>query len=318
MLEIKDLLAFVKVVETESLTKAGRALAVPKSTISRRLTRLEEQLGAQLVRRTTHQVAPTEQGVLFYEYCQRCLGLLRDGEHAVRDRLRNPQGLLRLSVPPELDRGLLGGLMTDYLERYPDVRLLTRVASDPVVSLRQGFDLAVVSGALPLAETAFVARKLGVAEHRLYAAPGYVERNGMPQSRVDLTRFDLLALGDGDVRANWRLRREDAEASVEFSPRMLCNDLLLLRHAVRAGLGIAMLPELMCREDVAHGRLIPMLPGWHAPSRPFYAVFPNHRAMPPHLRALIDFMVARLRPDFGGAESAPADPSFHLVPEPLS
>lgn len=305
MLELTDLLAFIKVVEMENLTRAGRALGVPKSTISRRMTRLEEHLGTQLVRRTTHNVTPTEQGVLFYEYCQRSIGVLRDGERAIRNQIRNPQGLLRIVLPHELDRSVLGPLLTDYLETYPDVRLVSVVANDQIEPLRDGFDVAIVSGALPHAESSYIATKLGEAEYGIYAAPGYAERKGMPQSHVDLTRFDLLAWGENDHRASWHLRDDTSgkgvgggEAIVEFKPRLVCNDLMLLRQAVLSGLGIATLPAFVCKHDLASGRMLEVLPGWHSPSTQFYAVFPNHKAIPPHARVLIDFLIERLRPTF--------------------
>lgn len=321
MLELKDLLAFTRIVEAESLTKAGRSLGVPKSTISRRMTRLEEHLGAQLIRRSTHNVTLTEQGALFYEYCQRCIGLLRDGERAIQNQQRNPQGLVRIVVPHELDRSVLGPLMTDYLEAYPDVRLVSVVANDQVELLRDGFDVAIVVGALPLAESSFIATKLGDAEYGIYAAPTYVERKSMPQSHVDLARFDLLAWGEIDVRATWRLHNGDGEeVAVEFKPRLVCNDLMLLRQAVLSGLGIAALPSFICKHDLASGRILEVLPGWNAESTRFSAVFPNHRAIPPHVRTLIDFLVERLRPTFswdvkrnGAAAAEPASPEKRLV-----
>lgn len=305
MIEIRDLQAFAKIVELESLTRAGRALGVPKSTISRRMTRLEDHLGAQLVRRNTHKVTLTEQGILFYEYCQRCLGLIRDGETAIQNQKRNPHGLLRIVVPHELDRSLLGPLMTDYLNLYPDVRLVSVVSNDQIALLREGFDVAIVVGALPIAESTFTTTKLGDAEYGLYAAPTYAERKGMPQSRVDLTRFDLLAWGESDMRAVWRLQREDDEISVEFKPRLVCNDLMLLRQAVLSGLGIAALPSFICKHDLAMGAMIEILPEWRAASTRFSAVFPSHRTIPPHVRALIDFLVGRLRPSFSWDVQAP-------------
>jgi DNA-binding transcriptional LysR family regulator len=306
MLELNDLLTFTKIVEMENLTKAGRSLGVPKSTVSRRMTRLEEHLGTQLVRRSTHQVALTEQGALFYEYCQRCLGLLRDGERAIQNQHRNPHGLLRIVVPHELDRSVLGPLISDYLETYPDVRLVSVAASEQVTLLRDGFDVAIVAGALPDAGASFLATKLGEADYGIYAAPRYAERKGMPQSHVDLARFDLLAWGETDMRGLWRLSSGAREAAVEFKPRLVCNDVMLLRQAVLSGLGIAALPASICRHDLASGRMLEVLPGWRVPPTPFYAVFPNQHGIPPHVRALIDYLVERLRPTFSWEVRPPA------------
>ena len=305
MIEISDLLVFTKVVELESLTRAAQALGLPKSTVSRRLTRLEQQLGAQLLRRTTHGVSTTEQGVIFFDYASRCLGVLRDGANAVQVQHNSPKGLLRLAVSHELDRGLLAPILAEYLDAYPDVRLITVLTDGPIDHQRDGFDLAIVTETLPLAEATLMTTKLGTAEFGLYAAPDYIERHGAPQSHVDLPRFDLLDWGTIDAKLHWRLHRGDTRVSVEVRPRLICNDLALLRQSVLSGLGIAPLPVFACRQHLAEGRMVDVLLGWRPRKRSFFAVFPQHKVMPIRMRALIDFLVKRLRPAFSGGSAAP-------------
>ncbi|MES2753258.1 MAG: LysR family transcriptional regulator [Pseudomonadota bacterium] len=296
MIETGDLLVFTRVVELESLTRAANAIGVPKSTISRRLTRLEESLGVRLLRRTTHGIVVTEQGATFFEYAARCLGVLRDGTNAVQVGTTRPQGLLRISVPHELDRGLLAPLISEYLESYPDVRLVTVLSNATIDHFRDGFDLAIVADTLPLAEASLMTTKLGTTDYGLYASPEYLERHGVPQSHVDLPRFDLLAWGTIDLKAHWQLRSGDAEVTVDFRPRLVCNDLALLRQSVLAGLGVAALPAFICKHDLAEGRMVEVLPGWQPPGRSFFAVFPHQQAMPVRVRTFIDFLVERLRP----------------------
>jgi DNA-binding transcriptional LysR family regulator len=296
MIETSDLTVFTKVIELESLTRAAQALSVPKSTISRKLTRLEEALGTQLLRRSTHGITATEQGLIFFEYASRCLGLLRDGANAVQVQHSHPKGLLRISVPHELDGSLLAPLLTDYLETYPDVRLVTVLSNMLVDHLRDGFDVAIVADTLPLAEASLMTTRLGATDYGIYAAPEYLEKNGVPQSHVDLPRFDLLAWGSVDVKTQWQLNRGDTQVVVEFRPRLICNDLMLLRQSVLSGLGIAALPAFICKHDLAQGRMIEVLPGWRPPGRSFFAVFPHQAVMPVRVRAFIDFLVERLRP----------------------
>ena len=297
LIETSDLTVFTKVVELESLTRAAHAIGVPKSTISRRLTRLEEKLGTVLLRRTTHGVTPTDQGLTFFEYASRCLGLLRDGANAVQVQHSLPQGLLRISVPHELDLGLLAPHLAEFLETYPDVRLVTVLSSEPIDQhFREGYDLAIVADSPPLAQTSLMMTRLGATGCGLYAAPEYLERNGVPQSHVDLARFDLLAWGTTDAKAQWHLHRDEMSVTVEFRPRLICNDLVLLRQSVLSGLGIAVLPAFMCKHDLAEGRMVEVLPGWHPPGRGFFAIFPYQQAMPTRVRSFIDFLVDRLRP----------------------
>ncbi|MCA1654078.1 MAG: LysR family transcriptional regulator [Sphingomicrobium sp.] len=293
MLDLGDLMVFTKIVETESLTKAGRLLGMPKSTVSRRVTRLEEHLGAQLLHRSSRAVTITQDGALFFEFCLRSIGVLRDGERALQSQACQPQGVVRIALPYLLGQELVCPLLASYLELYPDVRLVTVLSDDAVGLLRSGFDVALAVG--PLADSGLVAIKLGESRCGAFAAPGFTERNGAPQSPVELPRFDLLAAGAIERRQKWTLRRDSEEVAVEFTPKLVCNDLLFLRDAALAGLGVANLPALLCKEDLAAERLIEILPGWSTPDMSFFALFADPKAVPVRVRSLIDFLVERLR-----------------------
>ena len=294
MLDLGDLLVFTKVVETESLTKAGQLLGLPKSTVSRRISRLEEHLGAQLLFRSTRAVTVTQDGALFFQYCLRSMGVLRDGERALQSQQSRPQGVVRVALPYVLGQTLVGPLLAGVLNEHPDVRLVSVLSDDAVNLLREGFDLALAVG--PLADSELVAIKLGTTECGAFGAPGYFERKGMPQNHIELPRFDLLATGSLDRRQKWRLHNGTQEVGVEFLPKLICNDLILLRQAVLAELGIASLPAFLCKSDLAEGRLVEVLPGWHTADMSFYALFSDPKAVPVRVRTLIDYLVERLRP----------------------
>jgi DNA-binding transcriptional LysR family regulator len=296
MLDFGDLVVFTKVVEVESLTRAGQILGLPKSTVSRRISRLEAHLGAQLLIRNSRAVTVTPDGAVFFEYCLRSLGVLRDGERALQDQQRQPQGLVRLAMPHALGQTLLPGLLAEFIELYPDLRVVTALSDDPTALLREGFDLAVGVG--PLADSGLFAVRLGASEAGAFGAPAYFERKGMPQSHAELTRFDLLAFGMTDRTYRWSLNDGRHDVAVSFSPRLVCNDLLLLREAVLAGLGIASLPAFLCKQDLAEGRLLEILPGWKTEDIVFYALFTDPKTLPARVRALVDFMVERLRRRF--------------------
>jgi len=293
MLDLGDLMVFTKVVETESLTQAGRLLGMPKSTVSRRLSRLEEHLGSQLLHRSTRSVTVTQDGALFFEYCLRSIGVLRDGERALQSQQRHPQGVVRIAIPYVLGQSLIGPLIAQFLELYPDVRLVSVLSDDAVGLLRGGFDVALAVG--PLADSGLFAVKLGTTECGAFGAPGYFERKGMPQNHVELPRFDLLAAGTLDRRHKWTLHNREQEVAVEFSPKLVCNDLILLRHAALSELGIASLPAFLCKRDLAEGRLIEVLPGWQTEDMTFFALFDDPKGVPVRVRTLIDYLVEHLR-----------------------
>lgn len=293
MLDLGDLVVFTKVVETESLTKAGQILGLPKSTISRRVSRLEEYLGAQLLYRSTRAVTVTQDGALFFEYCLRSMGVLRDGERALQSQQREPQGVVRIALPYLLGQTLIGPLLADFLKEYPDVRLVSVLSDSAQNLLRSGFDVALAVG--PLQDSELIAVKLGTTECGVFGAPGYFERKGMPQSHVELPRFDLLAAGSLDRRHKWRLHNGAREVTVEYLPKLICNDLILLRNAALSELGIASLPAFLCKGDLAQGRLVEVLPGWHTPDMSFYALI-SDQSVPMRVRSMIDYLVEHLRP----------------------
>lgn len=293
MLDFGDLLVFTKVVEAESLTKAGQLLGMPKSTVSRRISRLEAHLGSQLLHRNSRAVTVTQDGALFFEYCLRSLGVLRDGERALQSQQRQPQGVVRVAMPGMLGQTLIGPLLAEFLENYPDLRIVTVLAEDPVAHLRDGFDLAITVG--PLADSGMFAVKLGASEGGAFGAPTYFEKKGTPQNHVELTRFDLLALGAVDRRYRWSFHDAQQEVAVSFMPKLVCNDLMVLRQAVLSGLGIANLPAFMCKQDLAEGRMVEVLPGWHTADLTFFALYSDPKTLPVRVRALIDFLADRLR-----------------------
>ena len=294
MLDLGDLMVFTKVVETESLTKAGQLLGLPKSTVSRRLSRLEEHLGVQLLHRTTRAVTVTQDGATFFDYCLRSMGVLRDGERALQQEKASPRGVVKIALPYVLGQSLIGPLIAQYLQHFPDVRVVSVLSDDAVGLLREGFDVALAVG--PFADSGLIAVKLGSTGCGAFGAPGYFERKGMPQNHGELPRFDLLAADSVDRRHRWTLHSADAEVSVEFTPRLLCNDLLLLRQAVLSELGIASLPAFLCKRDLAEGRLVEVLPGWQAADMHFFALFADPKGVPVRVRTLIDWLVEHLRP----------------------
>ena len=287
-------MVFTKVVETESLTKAGQLLGLPKSTVSRRLSRLEDHLGLQLLHRTTRAVTVTQDGATFFDYCLRSIGVLRDGERALQNQRVAPQGVVKIAIPYVLGQSLVGPLLADFLRQFPDVRLVSVLSDDAVGLLRSGFDVALAVG--PFADSGLIAVKLGSTGCGTFGAPGYFERHGTPQSHVDLPRFDLLAAGTVDRRHRWSLHSADSQVAVDFTPRLLCNDFILLRQAVLSELGIASLPAFLCKRDLAEGRLVEVLPGWQAADMTFFALFADPKGVPVRVRTLIDYLVEHLRP----------------------
>lgn len=289
----EDLRAFFTVVETGSLTAAARQLAIPKSTLGRRLTRLEESLDSQLVVRTPRHTEITPTGRLLYERGEPLLACLDEVGAAVMDRPTEPSGTLRVAAPPDVAATLLGRLCAELTRRHPKISV-SLVASNAVVDLlSDGFDVAlrVHLGDLP-DNASLRVRRLGTVEVGLFASPEYLEAHGTPRTPAQLERHALVAM-DGPRSRRWSLvhARSDRTARVRVSPVISSNDHQALRGAALAAAGIASLPEFLCTTAVAEGRLARVLPTWSLGIAHVSLLWPASRHAAPRVRAFLDLAI---------------------------
>jgi DNA-binding transcriptional LysR family regulator len=289
-MDLNQTLAFAMVVQSGSFTRAARALALPKSTVSRRVSELEERLGARLLQRTTRRLSLTDVGRVYYDHCRRILAEMQAAEASVADAQTGPRGLLRLTAPLGFD--FLGPIMVEFLRLYPDVRLQT-LCTDRLVNLvEEGFDLALRAGAL--ADSSLVIRNLGRRRALLCASPHYLERRGLPTTPRAIERHDCVVFGSHPTAATWRLESGDESVELKLQPRLVVNDPDLLREAAVAGMGVTLIPAARCAGDVRRGRLRRVLPAWRSAELPIQAVYPSTRHLSPKVRAFIDLLDRRL------------------------
>jgi len=189
-MDLNEILVFTKVVEAGSFIGASRALHMPKSTVSRKVSDLEERLGARLLQRTTRKLSLTDVGQAFYQHAARVVAEAEEAEHVVNRMQEVPRGLLRVTTL--LNFGYLGPNVASFLARYTEVQI-EMVCADRVVELiQESVDLAVRAG--PLADSALIARSLGVLRSYAVASPAFLEKNGTPTEPHDLERFDCVVL----------------------------------------------------------------------------------------------------------------------------
>lgn len=293
--QIPDLSAvavFVKVVEHGSFRGAAKAMAMPKSTVSRKVAELEERLGARLLQRTTRTLRLTDVGEQFHRRCARILSELEDAEHGVREMQEAPRGLLRVTAP--LGFRYLGPIVTELLAQHPELRVEV-VCTDRMVDLvDEGFDAAIRFG--KLADSSLVARSLGTGRRLVVAAPSYLRAHGGPSHPRELAEHDCLVFGAGPERERWRLESRGKPVDVAVRARLVANDFDALDDACRAGLGIAMLPSDRCASAVREGVLEHVLPDWASPETPAHVVYPSTRHLSPKVRVFVDHLVASMSP----------------------
>ncbi|MDN6860325.1 LysR substrate-binding domain-containing protein [Pseudomonas sp. CAN2814] len=291
MEDLNTLYYFTQVVEQGGFAAAGRALDIPKSKLSRRIAQLEERLGVRLLHRTSRHCSLTEIG---QEYYQRCVAMRIEAEGAseVIERNRSePRGLVRLACPTTLLNSWVGPMLTRYMLRYPLVELFIESTNRRVDLLHEGFDIALRVRFPPLENTDMVMKVLGNSTQCLVGRPDFLERMAGDSSPLGFGQLPSLHWGGMQREYQWELFNAEGERLlIAHKPRMVTDDLLALRNAVLAGVGIAHVPRVAVREDLAAGTLVELLPGWWPKCGIVHAIFPSRRGLLPSVRTLIDFL----------------------------
>jgi DNA-binding transcriptional LysR family regulator len=299
--DLNAILVFARVVDAGSFTGAARALAMPKSTVSRKVSELERRLGARLLQRSTRKLSLTDVGHTFYQHAARMVAEAEEAELAVDRMQEAPRGLLRVTAP--LSFAYLARVVSAFLARFPEVQL-ELVCSDRIVDLvDEGFDLAVRTGRL--ADSTLIARSLGMLRSYVVASPTFIERNGEPRTPGDLARFDCVVFAGGGERTSWTLQRGGETVTVGVAPRFVVNEFDYLEEAALSGLGIAMLPVLRCDEHIRRKRLSRVLADWCSAEVPLHAVYPSSRHLSPKVKAFLDHLSESNVTAPGGKRSGP-------------
>ncbi|HMM54906.1 MAG TPA: LysR family transcriptional regulator [Candidatus Desulfobacillus sp.] len=290
-LHANDLILFARIVQAGSFTRAASQTGLPKATLSRRLSLLEESLGERLMQRTTRRLALTAFGEQMLEHAQR----LAEENEAVAALAQNkrvtPQGVLRVSLPPEYERARIARLVADYHAACPQVRIDLDFSARRVALVAERFDVAVrVASQLP-DDSTLVARRLAAQEHGLYASPGYLRRAGRPRRPDDLAAHSGLMLSQEPAGAQgWRLAR--GRQVWQGLPRqlILANSVGMLLALARHDLGIVGLSEAFAADALQAGALERVLPRWQLPSLTVWCVTPGRRLLPRRTVVFIEML----------------------------
>jgi len=283
--DLRDLRAFCLLVDHGSLTAAAKQLGETKSSVSRRLSRLESALGVPLVRRSPRLVQPTEEGVLYRQRIGRALELLEDATDALKEAEGHPRGRLRVTAPPDFAHTVLAPVFARFCEAHRDISL------ELLLTDRQlDFDAYQLDVALRVApslrDSSLVALRLLDGQTGFVASPAYLEREGHPRRLADLSEHRVLVM-----------RQESGPSAVDLTPAVVALDGAFLRALALEGVGIAMLPLALVEPDLSQGRLVRLLSGQDSPRRfSLYLLHPATPLLPTRVRAFRDFMAHEFLP----------------------
>jgi len=285
-----DLLLFARIVECGSFSLAAQRVQLPKSTVSRRISLLEAQLGERLLQRTTRKLVLTEFGASLLEHARRVADETEMAGALAQHRQGAPSGLLRVSMPADFANLTLGRMMARFMNQYPAISLELDLSPRRVDLVAENFDLAIRMGNLP-DDASLAARRVTLSTIALYASPLYTSLRGLPEHPDDLFKHDLLSLPprlNGLTR--WKLLRGKVEWERELPVRLMANSPEMLVRMAAAGVGIAASTELIAREYLQGGDLVRVLPEWSFPIVTGWAVFPGRRLMPAKTRVFLDML----------------------------
>ena len=291
MQDLNDMLYFAEVVDHGGFAAAGRALNLPKSKLSRRVAELETRLGVRLLQRTTRKLSLTQPGELYYRHCAAMRDEAAAAAEAVAVVSGEPRGTIRVACPITLAQSTVGQVIAQFMVAYPQVQIEMRVANRVVDLVEEGIDVALRVRPTLDDSGSLVVKSLARTGTLLVCTPALLARQGKPQKVDDLARLDTVAMSAADGKASWRLVGPGgAEYAFVHRPRYIADDLLTLKAAVLQDIGLTMLPDYMCCESLANGRLVEVLPGWRPPVSVMHAVFPSRRGQVPAVRRFLDYL----------------------------
>jgi DNA-binding transcriptional LysR family regulator len=291
-MDLNDIPLFVRIAEVGSLAAVAEELSTQRSSISRRLARLEESLGVRLFQRTTRKLALTDAGQLFFDRVRGVIADVDEIANAVREVGGEPRGTVRLTAPPDARQFGLGEAIAAFMLRYPAIRVEISLTSRVVDLVGEGIDIAVRAGRL--VDSTLVARKIGVSMRALFAAPSYLKRAGTPRSLADLKRHAVIAYRSRASTTHMHLTGPKGEESVEVQGNLSVDEIGFVLEACVAGAGIALLPGELAGKPAHEGRLERVLPGYYDDGGAVYVVLPSSTFVPARVALLRDHLVAHL------------------------
>ncbi len=293
MLDLNDHHYFVQAVDHGGFAAAGRALDIPKSTLSRRVINLEARLGVRLIERTSRSFALTDVGRDFYRHAKAMLVEAEAAEDTVMRRLSEPSGTVRITCSFGMAR-FLCDLLSRFLTEYPKVNLIQHATNRNVDLIEEGFDIGVRGHSQPLPDSELIQRHLTATPWHAFAAPAYLEKSAALDHPDELASHATIALGSRTENLSWTMSQDSgAEVVVQLVPRLRSDDMDTLKAAAVAGLGIVSLPAYIAREQVASGALRRVLPDWTTQKAQITLLTPSRRGQLPSVRALIEFLAAQ-------------------------
>lgn len=292
MLDLNDIALFVQVVKAGSFAEAARRAGMPPNTASRRIQELEAQLGLRLLHRSTRRLTLTDAGDALYASCADQVDALSLAATDLASGSESPSGKVRVAAPADFFNWFQMDWVSEFLTAHPRVRLEFVLSDARADLIAEGIDVAIRAG--KVLEPTLVARRIGTSRSFLVASPSYLAARGTPATLDELAAHDCIAMLPSAGRAVWRLDSPDGPTEVVVAGRFHANSAQVLVKAALAGLGIALLPEIMATPLLRENRLVQVMPGFGVEGIDLYLVYLSRRQRPRAVSAFAEFAIAKL------------------------
>ena len=297
MERIQAIKLFVRVVDLGSFSKAAAEAGIGQPAVTKQIGRMEQQLGARLLHRTTHGVSPTEIGLLYYDKCKLICHHVDEAESVGALLQTQAQGAIRISTSVAFGRRVMAPLVMQFMGMNPQLQIELNCEDRYVSLVEQGVDVAIRLG--KLADSTLGAAYLGLNPWVMVASPSYLKANGRPKKPQDLAQHDALIYSSVQGDERWQLTGGDGQrASVPVRGRLRSNNLSMLLAAARAGFGIAALPCYVAHNSLHTKTVVSVLQDWHLPHQEVHAVFPSPRLVPAKVKLFISWLQGQFGPQW--------------------
>jgi len=297
--DLDDARFFAEVVKAGGYTAASKAMRIPKSTLSRRLSRLEESLGVQLLRRTTRNFALTGEGEAFYQGIIRGIEVMQEaGSQLRRGSQSESTALIRMTAPVNFANAQIAEAISAFRRTHPDTRIELLMTDRVLDLVTDRIDIALRAGA-PVIEgrsESVIARRISWVEFILVASPDYLKKRKSPKNAEAFRDMDCISFEPSDEGPMpWELQQGSRRLLVDGRVRYQSDSLPMILELAVSGCGVAFLPESICRKEIHDGRLIQLLPEWRGERTSAYLVYPKDRFQPARIRALLEELQKALK-----------------------
>jgi DNA-binding transcriptional LysR family regulator len=290
--KFEQMRAFSQVVVSGGFAAAARQMGQSRSTVNKLVIALENDLGVQLLHRSTRVVAPTETGLAFYERCIEILSSLEDAERSVTQLQVEPKGRLRINAPMTFGTLHLAEPIADFVAQYPEIQVELTLSDRFVDPIEEGFDVTIRI-AEPQPTSSLLVQPLAPAERVLCASPTYLEKHGIPTHPMELRSHSCLHYGQIAMEHRWTLIGVDGEYTAIVQGVLCSNNGEVLRDAAIRGLGITLLPRFIVEPALQQGILQIVLPNYHPSELSIEVLYPVNRHLSTKIRLLVDFLRER-------------------------